>query len=366
MSGAKTNRPKNQRTRGGQSNKPDSSAPPSKNSEGAKLGDLNQKLADAKAKLKEVEARLHAQTEENQRLRTEVEACKTQRQQFQEECDTLSRKIQALEKNAAKELAKVKRNLRETERQLNNERAEHEALRAQMEELQTSVQSAEPPGEPAESVSANTATFQIYINLEGTNYRGKIQHHLSKDTLKFSGLRFSEMTDFIEAHLPRPEKVDSQAQPLAQDEVPETEVTDVSTAIPLESDSARKRVSEPGGLYDVALRQSGRSVTTSDPIRPAQAFALDVKLHFDEIARLSALVQDHFSFQVDVVARRAGQEVITRTGLADEVPANTREYACSIDLPGLDAGDYELDLVTVVPEVQFSSRQRVGLVVAEG
>ncbi len=301
------------------------------------IAELQEQLAEANGKLKDTMEILQEKTEQKQTAQQDLEKFKSENQMLKEENDTLDKKLSALEKNTANEMAKVKRNLRETERQLNNMKAENESLAKKADDF--------------DKIETATATFQIYINYEEGEYRGRIIHNLSKDILKFSELNFDDLNDFIKKYIPAPELHSTDATPETETEWQSVATTEETFVV---EETFEKKVPAVSSVLDqVMLKQAGEFFNVENTVRSNQDFSIHLKLNFTDI--MASVLQDEsqFAFEVDVLAKNTENTIVAKNGFADEVPLTTQGYECSIKMPRLESGNYQFSIYTTIPEIQF-------------
>lgn len=304
--------------------------------------EFREQLVQAEEKLKNLQEELRVKSDRIQTLQPDVEKLKNENQILKEEKDTLEKKLSALEKSTAKEMAKVKRNLRETERQLNNMTTENENLAKKAEEVDT--------------IEAATATFQIYINSEEGNYRGRIVHNLSKDILKFSDLDFEALNDFIKKHIPATrEEVVAEAVPVSP-ELPPAETEEAAETSGVDEVTVSQVAPASSLLGQVRLVQAGERFDIAQAVRSNEDFSLQLNLQFPDVLSSASQQENPFAFEVDVVAKDADNAVVAKNGFADEVPLGTQDYECSIKMPQLKSGNYQLNIYTTIPDIQLLSR----------
>ncbi|MFQ5676290.1 MAG: hypothetical protein ACE5G1_10365 [bacterium] len=330
------------------------------------------KKADVKPhadeRVKELKKKLAEETEKAKNAQSDIDTLRNQKQQLAEENDTLKRKIQALEKNSTKELEKTRRSLRDSERKRNNLKSEIAELSTRLAEYKQKTEEAPVENEPV-NISSTTSTFRIYLSLEEQEYRGRIEHNLSKETLKFIGLDFTSITDFIDKHKPtKEEKIEDSPGQTMPESTKDSFVEPRTAEGP--PGAAEKRPEQPAiaetmlrrvKLFEgICLKQNDRLFEVTQSLSPDDGFAVDLKLLFSSIRALQQLEGNRFSFQVDMHARKVGDSVvIAKNGLADEVPADTCDYECSIPMPQLDSGDYDLSIYALVPAARFEGKERL-------
>lgn len=267
--------------------------------------------------LAELKRKLTEQTQKARNAQSDVDALQSQKQQLAEENDTLKRKMQAFEKNSTKELEKTKRSLRDSERKRNN-------LKSEISELSTRL----------------------------NDYEQK--------TAEAAGENKSEREERI---------ADSSSQPTP--ESPEDSFVEPTPADG-PARSPEKRPQQPAmsetklnsrRLFErICFKQANKLFEATESLSSDDDFSVDLRLLFSSIPALQQLEDDRFSFQVDMHARRVGdQEVIAKSGLADEVNGDTRDYDCSIHMPQLDSGDYDLSVYTLIPAARFEGKERIRL-----